>query len=218
MRLRPAPSSAADAAWCWRRTPATLRRWSSTGCTRLGDATWRERHRRRLRTAPPFPVWRLWLDRPVRADRAGFLGTSGYGPLDNVSVLERFEGGAAALGSARPAARWWSCTRTRCRPAPTSRGCRAQLLEGCARVYPETGGAAVDADEWLRRATTARWPAPDRRRGPRCAPRTRGGAGRRRRPLRLPVALMERAATTGFLAANALLRPGVRGQGCGRSR
>ena len=45
--------------------------------------------------APPFAVVRLWLDRLVDADRPAFLGTSGYGPLDNVSVLERFEAGAA---------------------------------------------------------------------------------------------------------------------------
>jgi carotenoid phi-ring synthase / carotenoid chi-ring synthase len=46
------------------------------------------------KNAPPFAVWRLWLDRPVRAARPPFDGTSGFGPLDNVSVLERFEAGA----------------------------------------------------------------------------------------------------------------------------
>ena len=35
------------------------------------------------------------LDTPVDRARPAFLGTSGYGPLDNVSVLERFEAGAA---------------------------------------------------------------------------------------------------------------------------
>ncbi|MFL6047730.1 MAG: FAD-dependent oxidoreductase, partial [Propionibacteriaceae bacterium] len=47
-----------------------------------------------IRNAPPFAVWRLWLDRLVRHDRPAFLGTSGFGPLDNISVLERFEAGA----------------------------------------------------------------------------------------------------------------------------
>ncbi|HEX2300851.1 MAG TPA: FAD-dependent oxidoreductase, partial [Pseudonocardiaceae bacterium] len=60
----------------------------------LGEPGWR-RQVGRLRTAPPFLVSRLWLDRPVRRDRPGFLGTSGFGSLDNVSVLERFEGEAA---------------------------------------------------------------------------------------------------------------------------
>ncbi|MEE1826174.1 isorenieratene synthase, partial [Streptomyces sp. BE20] len=48
-----------------------------------------------VRQAPPFLVSRHWIDRPARPDRAGFLGTSGYGPLDNVSVVERWEGQAA---------------------------------------------------------------------------------------------------------------------------
>ncbi|OSC54845.1 hypothetical protein B5181_36745, partial [Streptomyces sp. 4F] len=57
----------------------------------LGDTAWRDRVGR-LRNAPPFLVSRLWLDRPVASGRPGFLGTSGYGSLDNVSVLSRWEG------------------------------------------------------------------------------------------------------------------------------
>ncbi|MBV9514981.1 MAG: FAD-dependent oxidoreductase, partial [Mycobacteriaceae bacterium] len=56
----------------------------------LGDETWRESVRG-LRTAPPFVVQRLWLDRPVAANRPAFLGTGGLEPLDNVSVLDRYE-------------------------------------------------------------------------------------------------------------------------------
>ncbi len=56
----------------------------------LGDDLWRARIKR-LRTAPPFMVQRLWLDRPVAADRAAFLGTSGHEPVDNISVLDRYE-------------------------------------------------------------------------------------------------------------------------------
>ncbi|MFE0425758.1 FAD-dependent oxidoreductase, partial [Streptomyces sp. NPDC058953] len=51
----------------------------------LGTPAWRE-DIASLATAPPFLVSRLWLDRPVRADRPGFLGTSGYDGLDNISV------------------------------------------------------------------------------------------------------------------------------------
>ena len=56
----------------------------------LGDDGWRARVRD-LRTAPPFVVQRLWLDRPVAADRPAFLGTGGLDPLDNISVLDRYE-------------------------------------------------------------------------------------------------------------------------------
>ena len=60
----------------------------------LGDDDWRRRIDG-LRTAPPFVVQRLWLDRRVNRDRAAFMGTGGRPPLDNVSVLERYERQAA---------------------------------------------------------------------------------------------------------------------------
>ncbi|MER6408448.1 FAD-dependent oxidoreductase [Streptomyces viridosporus] len=178
----------------------------------LGDAPWRDRVAR-LRNAPPFLVSRLWLDRPVAPDRPGFLGTSGYGGLDNISVLERYEDEAA---------RWARRTggsvvelHAYAVPARASREVeQKRLLEQLYRVYPETRTATVvDArHEW--RSDCPLFPV--------------GGHGDRptvRTPDRglvlagdlvrsdLPVALMERAATTGFLAANALLRRwGVRGQ------
>ena len=64
---------------------------ASTG---LGDEQWRARIRQ-LRTAPSFVVHRLWLDRPVDSNRPAFLGTAGHKPLDNISVLERYEHEAA---------------------------------------------------------------------------------------------------------------------------
>src|SRR5674536_372129 len=48
----------------------------------------------------PFIVVRFWLGGHVHGDRPAFLGTSGYGPLDNVSVLERFEEGAVTWSRA----------------------------------------------------------------------------------------------------------------------
>ncbi|MFD8383153.1 FAD-dependent oxidoreductase [Streptomyces sp. NPDC059679] len=177
----------------------------------LGDETWRERVAR-LRTAPPFLVSRLWLDRPVRGDRPGFLGTSGYGLLDNVSVLNRWEGEAA---------RWAARTggsvvelHAYALPGDTDREVRQkELLGQLHRIYPETRRArVVDArHEW--RADCPLFPVGGY--GDRPAVRTpvpglvvAGDAVR----TGLPVALMERAATSGFLAANALLtRWGLRG-------
>lgn len=85
----------------------------------LGDPPWRARIGR-LRTAPPFLVSRLWLDRRVRADRPGFLGTSGFGSLDNVSVLERWEERRPA-GPPAPTARCSNCTPTPSPRKPTVR-------------------------------------------------------------------------------------------------
>jgi isorenieratene synthase len=64
----------------------------------LGTARWRQRIAR-LHTAAPFVVQRLWLDRRVNSDRPAFLGTGGRSPLDNVSVLDRYEAEAATWSS-----------------------------------------------------------------------------------------------------------------------
>ncbi|MEU7563444.1 FAD-dependent oxidoreductase [Streptomyces eurythermus] len=181
-------------------------------CGELGDAAWRERIGR-LRTAPPFLVSRLWLDRPVARDRPGFLGTSGFGTLDNISVLERHED-EAARWSARTGGSVVELHAYAVPPGAARDVEEKRLLEQLRRVYPETGPATVlDArHEWHEDCPlfpvggygdrpTVRTPHP---RLVVAGDLVRTG---------LPVALMERAATSGFLAANTLLeRWGVRGQ------
>ncbi|MFF7232445.1 FAD-dependent oxidoreductase [Streptomyces sioyaensis] len=178
----------------------------------LGDAAWRARIGR-LRTAPPFLVSRLWLERRVRADRPGFLGTSGFGSLDNVSVLERWEG-EAARWSARTGGSVLELHAYAMAPdADRAREQRA-LVSQLHAVYPETRGTRIvdERHEW--RADCPLFPVggyEDRPTVHTPDPRVvvAGDVVR----TSFPVALMERAATTGFLAANALLaRWGVRGQ------
>ncbi|MCK7622334.1 FAD-dependent oxidoreductase [Streptomyces sp. RS10V-4] len=178
----------------------------------LGDAAWRAGIAR-LRTAPPFLVSRLWLDRPVAADRPGFLGTSGFGALDNVSVLERWEG-QSARWAARTGGSVLELHAYAVDPARDRAATQSHLIGQLHRVYPETAGAAIlDAvHQWHDDC-------------PLFAAGTYAGRPTVRTPdpglvlagdlvrTELPVALMERAATSGFLAANALLhRWGVRGQ------
>ncbi|MEO3978295.1 FAD-dependent oxidoreductase [Streptomyces sp. CAU 1734] len=185
----------------------------------VGDEAWRAGIAG-LRTAPPFVVSRLWLDRPVRGDRAGFLGTSGFDGLDNVSVLDRWEG-EAARWAARTGGSVVELHGYAVRENVDGSGAglagraavQARLLERLYEVYPETRGARiVDArHEW--RADCPLFPvggyaARPAVRTPHPALMMAGDLVR----TGLPVALMERAATTGFLAANALLRRwGVRG-------
>ncbi|MEU1268776.1 FAD-dependent oxidoreductase [Streptomyces sp. NPDC005799] len=177
----------------------------------LGDAAWRERVAR-LRTAPPFLVSRLWLDRPVAPDRPGFVGTAGYGSLDNVSVLERWEAEAA-----RWAARSGGSVVELHGYALPEHADQAveikQLTEQLAHVYPETRDARVlDArHEWRQDCPLFPVGGYGDRPGVRTPDPGLVLAGDLVRT-DLPVALMERAATSGFLAANALLREwGVRG-------
>ncbi|MDT0387103.1 FAD-dependent oxidoreductase [Streptomyces dubilierae] len=178
----------------------------------LGTGPWRDGIAA-LRTAPPFLVSRFWLDRPVRDDRPGFLGTSGYGGLDNISVLERYEG-EAARWAGRNGGSVVELHAYAVAAGADPQTVQDDLLGQLRRVYPETREArVVDArHEWredcplFRVGTygsrpTVRSPHPWL---------TLAGDGIR---CDLPVALMERAATTGFLASNALLAGwGVRGQ------
>ncbi|EDY61571.2 LOW QUALITY PROTEIN: dehydrogenase, partial [Streptomyces sviceus ATCC 29083] len=136
----------------------------------------------------------------------GFLGTAGYGSLDNVSVLERWE---------QEAARWSARTGgsvvelhgyalpEQADPDAEARHLMAQLRN----VYPETREARVlDArHEW--RQDCPLFPVGGYRDRPGVRTPQPGLvlAGDLVRT-DLPVALMERAATSGFLAANALLQ------------
>jgi isorenieratene synthase len=182
--------------------PGTLRRLVLESA--FGDDGWRERVAA-TRNAPPFAVWRLWLDRLVAHDRPAFLGTSGFGALDNISVLERFEDGArrwsAAHGGSVIELHAYALVEQ-----SDDHMLKDRLLVELHRVYPELSEASIVAEEWLISDDcpllgTGRW-------GQRLSvdtPHPRivlAGDGIR---CDFPVALMERAATTGFLAANELL-------------
>ncbi|BBX48766.1 NAD(P)/FAD-dependent oxidoreductase [Mycobacterium cookii] len=172
------------------------------GSPGLGDAGWRRRVAD-LHTAPPFVVLRLWLDRPLRADRAAFVGTGGRPPLDNVSVLERYE---------REAAQWAARTGGSVVElhaySVTGSGdeVRDALVARMHELYPETFGAAILDERLLRRDDCPRFAPGDFTDRPTVqTPDSRvvlAGDGIR---IDLPVALMERAATTGWVAANQLL-------------
>ncbi|WP_194117764.1 FAD-dependent oxidoreductase [Streptomyces hoynatensis] len=171
---------------------------------RLGDPGWRATIAA-LRTAPPFLVSRLWLDRPVAAGRSGFLATGGFGTLDNVSVLDRWEGEAA---------RWAARTGGsvvelhayalphHADPAGQQRLLRAEL----GRVYPETRAARVLDARHLWREDCPLFAVGGHAGRPAVrTPHPRLTLAGDLVRTGLPVALMERAATSGLLAANALL-------------
>ena len=182
--------------------PATTRRLGLESA--IPDGAWRDRVEA-LRTAPPFAVWRGWLDRLVAPDRAAFLGTSGFGPLDNISVLERFENGArqwsAEHGGSVVELHAYALVEQ-----PDEQELKDRLLAELHRVYPEIESAAVLAEEWLiNNDCPLSGTSPWEQRLTVDTPYPRivlAGDGIR---CDFPVALMERAATTGFLAANQLL-------------
>ena len=182
--------------------PATLRRLALE--SGLGDEAWRDRVAATC-NAPPFAVWRLWLDRPVASDRPAFLGTSDFGPLDNISVLERFEEvarqWAVAHGASVVELHAYALTEQ-----PDEPVLKDKLLAELHWAYAELAPATILAEEWLVNDDCPLWgvdPWQQRPTVPTPDPRiVLAGDGIR---CDFPVALMERAATTGFLAANQLL-------------
>ena len=170
----------------------------------LGDERWREAVAAGA-MAPRFVVHRLWFDTPVRPDTAPFLGTAGFGRLDNVSAIHLMEAGAAAWAGATGG----SVVELHAYAVPddvTDEAVLADLRGQLHRLHPELDGARVVHEEVLVRADcplagTDPWAARPGVRTP--DPRVMlAGDGIR---CELPVALMERAATTGLQAANHLL-------------
>ncbi|MGH4008394.1 MAG: FAD-dependent oxidoreductase [Pseudonocardiaceae bacterium] len=173
-----------------------------TASPELGEPGWRASIAR-LRTAPPFLVSRLWLDHAVRPDRPGFLGTSGFGPLDNVSVLERFEGEAARwarrTGGSVVELHAYALTGD---PVDGQR----RLVKELRRIYPETAAATIiDERHELRADCPLFSPGTFADRPTVTTPDPAVVLAGDLTRVDLPVALMERAATSGFLAADALL-------------
>lgn len=178
----------------------------------LGDGPWRRRVLG-LGVTHPFVVWRHWLDRPVRADRPAFAGTTGEGLLDNISVYEKLEDESRAWASERRG----SVVELHAYAVPpeaTEREVREDLLRALHAFYPETRPARIVAERYLvRRDCPAFRPgeAEDRPgvRTPDPGLKLAGDFAK----TDFPSALMEKAAATGFLAANELLEEeGVRGE------
>lgn len=173
--------------------------------TDLGDEAWRAS----VLTgemAPRFIVQRLWFDRPVAAGSAPFVGTAAYGHLDNVSLVHDLEDGAAQWAERCGG----SVVELHAYAVPddvTDDEVLADLRHQLERLHPELTGCEPVHEEVLVEADcplagTDEWAA----RPGVVTPQPKlvlAGDGVR---CELPVALMERAATTGFEAANALLR------------
>ena len=171
--------------------------------------TWAERVAG-TRNAPPFAVLRLWLDRSVRADRPAFVGISGYGPLDNISVLDQFETGAS-----RWAARTGgSVLELHGYALASTEGIEQRLIAELHRAWPETRDAVISERECVLADDCGLIdPSPYAERPGVHTPWPQLMLAGDWLRCDLPVALMERAATTGILAANGLLAQwGVAGE------
>ena len=170
----------------------------------LGDETWRGQVAA-MRKAPPFAVQRLWLDRPVRPDRPAFLGTGGLEPIDNLSVVSNYEREAAEWARTHGGSVVEVHSYTVMDPPPFE-GLREKMLARLHQLYPETARAGIVAERILFKQDCPLFSPGSFAERPTVDTPVPGlvlaGDGIR---IDLPVALMERAATTGWTAANRLL-------------
>ena len=170
----------------------------------LGDEAWRAAIARH-RMAPRFVVHRLWFATPLRPGSADFVGTAAYGFLDNVSAVHQFEAGAADWARRTGG----SVVELHAYAVPDDvpdAAVVADLRAQLERLHPELAGAAVVHEELLVRRDcplpgTDPWADRPGVATPDPAVVLAGDGVR----CELPVALMERAATTGMQAANQLL-------------
>ncbi|MEM6956595.1 MAG: FAD-dependent oxidoreductase [Myxococcota bacterium] len=153
----------------------------------------------------PFVVWRLWFDRPVKARRAPFAGTTGVGLLDNISVYEKLEDESAEWAAESGG----SVVELHAYGVPEhldEKAIRADLMRGLHLLYPETQDADVLEERYLHRRDCPAF-APGsyaRRPGVACSDGRILLAGDFVK-LPWPSALMERATMAGFDAANRIL-------------
>ena len=164
---------------------------------------------RSRRQAPPFAVLRLWLDRDVNADRAPFAGTAAIGILDNISCVHRYQDEARSWARRSGG----SVVELHAYALPASHHhdealVRRDLLDQLRTVYPETRDAAILDERLLLRSDCPSFETGSfAGRLPVTTPHPRLVIAGDHVRVAFPTALMERAVTSGFLAANALLSP-----------
>jgi isorenieratene synthase len=160
-----------------------------------------------LAVTHPFAVWRLWLDRPAKPGRVPFVGTTGVGSLDNISLYHLFEdesrGWAERTGGSVVELHAYAVE-----PGTTEAALREDLRHAFHAFYPEYEGARVLEERFLLRRDCAAFAPGSHANRPGVGTPHEGVAlaGDFVR-LPLPSALMERAVASGFLAANHLLAP-----------
>ena len=182
-----------------------------------------------LMPAPSFAVWRIWFDRDVNPDRAAFAGTAGLGIIDNISCVHRYQaeaqrwalrtGGsvielhAYALPESYVDESYADVLNSDVSNVDVSKVAtgsegriKADLLAALHEVYPETIGAHIIDERFMVRSDCPGFEPGSWERRPTVATSHRGLklAGDLVR-LPFPTALMERAVSSGLLAANELL-------------
>jgi isorenieratene synthase len=177
------------------------------GASSLGEPTLEQRVAA-LGEAEPYVVWRLWLDRPTAPTRSPFYTASRLRYTDSVAIYSRFQepyrSWAQRAGGSVVEVHAYAIAPEAIAPAA---GIRRAMLGELFQLLPELAGARVLHDEFQQQDNFSRFAPGDHA----LRPPTETGlanlflAGDHVR-LPVPAALMEAAAISGRLAANAVLR------------
>lgn len=171
------------------------------------------RHVAGLGEADPYVVWRLWLDKPTAPSRLPFYTTARFRFTDSLAIYSAFQepfvSWARRSGGSVVEVHAYAIAPEAMLPAA---GLRAVMWRELLSLLPELAGARVLHDEFQQQSNFTRWAPGDHARRPATTTPLANLmlAGDHVR-LPAPAALMEAAAMSGRLAANAILeREGLR--------
>jgi isorenieratene synthase len=159
-----------------------------------------------LGESDPYVVWRLWLDRPTARERLPFYTTSRFRFTDALAIYSAFQepfvSWARRSGGSVVEVHAYAIAPAAMRPAAEL---RAEMWRELVSLLPELAGARVLHDEFQQQSNFTRWAPGDHARRPetRTSVPNLVFAGDWVR-LPAPASLMEAAAMSGRLAANAL--------------
>lgn len=171
----------------------------------LGDAEFCRRVLS-LGEADPYVVWRLWLDRPTDASRLPFYTTSRFRYVDSLAIYSAFQepfiGWARRTGGSVVEIHAYAMAPAQQQSAPRI---RERMWLELTRLLPELQGARVLHDEFQQQSNFSRWAPGDYALRPATTtPIANVMLAGDHVKLPAPAALMEAAAMSGRLAANAI--------------
>jgi len=159
-----------------------------------------------LGEADPYVVWRLWLDKPTARDRLPFYTTARFRFTDSLAIYSAFQEPFVSWarrtgGSVVEVHAYAIAPEAMAPPAEI----RAAMWRELLSLLPELAGARVLHDEFQQQSNFTRWAPGDHARRPGTATPVANLmlAGDHVR-LPAPASLMEAAAMSGRLAANAI--------------
>ena len=161
-----------------------------------------------LGIADPYVVWRIWLDKPLTSAEYPFYTVAGFTYTDSVSLFSRFQepfiswekksGGSVIELHAYAIAP---------EDMRADEVIKAVMLKELHHMFPETKGAAILYDVYMRQQNFTRWAPGDHVKRPVSeTPLNNLSLAGDWVKVDAPVFLMEAAVFTGRLAANAICR------------